>query len=211
MFRRPTVINNVETLANLPYILQRGPGRYGQVGLESSPGTKLVCLSGAVRRPGLAEVPMGSTLRQVIYDIGGGPPEGKDIGVVAVGGPSSGVLPPSELDLELKPGMLHPSGVVMGAGGIMVMDSSVPAIEVARRLAAYNAAESCGKCTPCREGTPRIVEALDRLSEGKDSGSEVEELRYLAEIVGAASLCGLGQMAGGPVNSLLEFFGDELA
>ena len=211
LFRRPTVINNVETLANLPYILQRGPGRYGQVGLESSPGTKLVCLSGAVRRPGLAEVPMGSTLRQVIYDIGGGPPEGKDIGVVAVGGPSSGVLPPSELDLELKPGMLHPSGVVMGAGGIMVMDSSVPAIEVARRLAAYNAAESCGKCTPCREGTPRIVEALDRLSEGKDSGSEVEELRYLAEIVGAASLCGLGQMAGGPVNSLLEFFGDELA
>ena len=211
LFRQPTVINNVETLSNLPYILQRGPGRYGQVGIESSPGTKLICLSGSVQRPGLAEVPMGTSLRQVIYDIGGGPPEGKDIGVVAVGGPSSGVLPPSELDLELKPGMLHPSGVVMGAGGIMVMDSSVSAIQVARRLAAYNAAESCGKCTPCREGTPRIVDALDRLAAGSDSGSEVEELRYLAEIVGAASLCGLGQMAGGPVNSLLELFGDGLS
>ncbi|MDE2844292.1 MAG: SLBB domain-containing protein, partial [Chloroflexota bacterium] len=211
LFRRPTVINNVETLANLPYVLQRGPGRYGQVGLESSPGTKLICLSGAVRRPGLAEVPMGSSLRQVIYDIGGGPPGGRDIGVVAVGGPSSGVLPPSQLDLELKPGMLHPSGVVMGAGGIMVLDSSASATEVARRLAAYNAAESCGKCTPCREGTPRIVEALDRLAAGKDSTANVEQLRYLADIVGAASLCGLGQMAGGPVNSLLEFFGGEFA
>ena len=209
LFRRPTVINNVETLANLPYVLQRGPGRYGQVGLESSPGTKLICLSGAVQRPGLAEVPMGSSLRQVIYDIGGGPPEGRDIGVVAVGGPSSGVLPPSQLDLELKPGMLHPSGVVMGAGGIMVLDSSVSAIEVARRLAAYNAAESCGKCTPCREGTPRIVEALDGLAAENDSTADVEQLRYLADIVGAASLCGLGQMAGGPVNSLLEFFGGE--
>ena len=211
LFRQPTVINNVETLANLPYILQRGPARYGQVGLESAPGTKLVCLSGTVRRPGLAEVPMGTTLRQVIHGIGGGPPEGKEIGVVAVGGPSSGVLPPSELDLELRPGTLHPSGVVMGAGGVMVMDTSVSALEVARRLAAYNAAESCGKCTPCREGTPRIMEALDRLAGSNSSPSAVEELRFLAEIVGAASLCGLGQMAGGPVNSLLEFFGEELS
>ena len=210
LFRQPTVINNVETLANVPYILQRGPARYGQVGLESAPGTKLVCLSGSVRRPGLAEVPMGTTLRQVIQGIGGGPPDGRNIGVVAVGGPSSGVLPPSELDLELKPGLLHSSGVVMGAGGIMVMDSTVSALDVARRLAAYNAAESCGKCTPCREGTPRIVAALDRLAAGDGSGREVDELRYLAEIVGAASLCGLGQMAGGPVNSLLHFFGDEI-
>ena len=201
----------METLANVPYILQRGPARYGQVGLESAPGTKLVCLSGSVRRPGLAEVPMGTTLRQVIYGIGGGPPEGREVGLVAVGGPSSGVLPSSELDLELKPGMLHPSGVVMGAGGIMVMDSAVSPLEVARRLAAYNAAESCGKCTPCREGTPRIVAALDRIAAGGGSANDVEELRYLAEIVGAASLCGLGQMAGGPVNSLLHFFGDELS
>ena len=209
LFRRPTVINNVETLANLPALLQRGPARYGQVGPESAPGTKLICLSGAVRRPGLAEVPMGTALRQVIYDIGGGPPEGREIGIVAVGGPSSGILPPSELDLPLKPGFLHPSGVVMGAGGVMVLDDSVTPIEAARRLAAYNAAESCGKCTPCREGTPRIVAALDRLASEGATSDVLEELRYLSEIVGAASLCGLGQMAGGPVNSLLHFFPPE--
>ena len=165
LFQQPTVINNVETLANLPYILQRGPARYGQMGLESAPGTKLVCLSGSVRRPGLAEVPMGTTIRQVIHEIGGGPPESREIGVVAVGGPSSGILPPSELELELKPGMLHPSGVVMGAGGIMVMDSTVSPLDAARRLAAYNAAESCGKCTPVPGG-----DAPHRGGPGPDCG-----------------------------------------
>ena len=210
LFHRPTVINNVETLVNVPYVLQRGPARYGQVGLDSAPGTKLICLSGAVRRPGLAEVPMGTTLRQVIYGIGGGPPEGRDIGLVAVGGPSSGVLPLSELDLPLRPGMLHPAGIVLGAGGVMALDESVSALEAVRRLAAYNAAESCGKCTPCREGTPRMVESLDRLTAGNGAPGDLAELRYLAEIVGAASLCGLGQMAGGPINSLLHFFPDAL-
>jgi NADH:ubiquinone oxidoreductase subunit F (NADH-binding)/(2Fe-2S) ferredoxin len=210
LFGRPTVINNVETLANVPFILGRGAGRFSHIGLESARGTRVVCLSGSVRRPGVAEVPMGTTLRQVIYDIGGGPTEGKDIGVIAVGGPSSGVLPPSELDTPLRPGMLHPSGVVMGAGGIVVLDENVPVIEVVRRLAAYNAAESCGKCTPCREGTPRMAAALERLAAGQGKPADLEELRYLAEIVGAASLCGLGQMAGGPINSALHFFGAEL-
>jgi NADH:ubiquinone oxidoreductase subunit F (NADH-binding) len=241
LFSRPTVINNVETLANVPLVLdgidnstgggpsageeippsplyQRGARgdlaqdqRWEDVGLESARGTKLISLSGAVQRPGLVEVPMGTTLSQVIFQAGGGPPAGRDIGVVAVGGPSSGVLPVSELDTPLRPGMLHPSGVVMGAGGVMVVDDTVPAIDVVRRLAAYNAAESCGKCTPCREGAPRMAEALDRLASGQGSPKDLDELRYLAEIVGAASLCGLGQMAGGPVNSALHFFGDELA
>jgi NADP-reducing hydrogenase subunit HndC len=211
LFRQPTVINNVETLVNVPYILDRGASRFSQIGLDSARGTKLICLSGSVQRPGLAEVPMGVTLRQVIYDIGGGPPPGRNIGVIAVGGPSSGVLPVSELDIPLRPGMLHPSGVVMGAGGVMVLDESVPVVEVVRRLAAYNAAESCGKCTPCREGTPRMVEALDRLASGQGSSNDLDELRYLAEIVGAASLCGLGQMSGGPINSALHFFGEEMA
>jgi len=249
LFQRPTVINNVETLSNVPMILDSsvpsvppelrpvaasrdkvGPvegqpesefpflppflkgGREGFsfLGLDSAKGTKLICLSGSVQRPGLAEVPMGSTLRHVIYDIGGGPPPGTDLGVVAVGGPSSGVLPPTELDTELRPGMLHPSGVVMGAGGIMVMAEGVPVIDVVRQLAAYNAAESCGKCTPCREGTPRMVQVLDRLASGSGSTTDLDELRYLAEIVGAASLCGLGQMSGGPINSALHFFGEEL-
>jgi NADH:ubiquinone oxidoreductase subunit F (NADH-binding) len=211
LFRQPTVINNVETLVNVPYILSRGASRFSQIGLDSARGTKLICLSGSVRRPGLAEVPMGATLRQVIYNIGGGPPPGRNIGVIAVGGPSSGVLPVSELDTPLRPGMLHPSGVVMGAGGVMVLDESVPVMEVVRRLAAYNAAESCGKCTPCREGTPRMVEALDRLASGHGSPNDLDELRYLAEIVSAASLCGLGQMSGGPINSALRFFGEEMA
>ena len=218
LFQQPTVINNVETLANVPLVF-RGDvakagdgeaGTFATLGLDSARGTKLVCLSGAVRRPGMAEVPLGATLREVIYDIGGGPPPGRKIGVVAVGGPSSGVIPSSELDLPLRPGMLHPSGVVLGAGGIMVMDDGVSAIDVVRRLAAYNAAESCGKCTPCREGTPRMVEALDRLNSGLASPDDVEELKSLAEIVGSASLCGLGQMAGGPINSALHFFADEL-
>jgi NADH-quinone oxidoreductase subunit F len=239
LFQRPTVINNVETLSNVPIILSdttdppvrpepveghaedaspvlppfvQGDRRgFSDLGLDSAKGTKLICLSGLVQRPGLAEVPMGSTLRHVIYDIGGGPPPGTDLGVVAVGGPSSGVLPPTELDMELRPGMLHPSGVVMGAGGIMVIAEGVPVIDVVRQLAAYNAAESCGKCTPCREGTPRMVQVLDRLASGSGSTTDLEELRYLAEIIGAASLCGLGQMSGGPINSALHFFGDELA
>ena len=228
LFRMPTVINNVETLANVPLILSDGmtspttPDINGdkvfrqqltpftQLGLESAKGTKIVCLSGAVRRPGLGEVPMGTTIRDVVYNMGGGPPPGRDLGVIGVGGPSSGVLPPSELDTPLQPGMLHPSGVVMGAGGIMVMDDQAPVIDVVRRLAAYNAAESCGKCTPCREGTPRIVQALDRLAAGGAGSETIDELRYLADIVGAGSLCGLGQMAGGPVNSALHFFGDDL-
>ena len=238
LFQRPTVINNVETLSNVPIILsdptdppvrpepveghaedaspvlppfvQGGRRGFSDLGLDSAKGTKLICLSGLVQRPGLAEVPMGSTLRHVIYDIGGGPPPGTDLGVVAVGGPSSGVLPPTELDTELRPGMLHPSGVVMGAGGIMVMAEGVPVIDVVRQLAAYNAAESCGKCTPCREGTPRMVQVLDRLASGSGSTTDLDELRYLAEIVGAASLCGLGQMSGGPINSALHFFGEEL-
>jgi len=237
LFQRPTVINNVETLSNVPMILsetaapvrpepveghaqsespvlppfvQGGQGGFSSLGLDTAKGTKLICLSGTVQRPGLAEVPIGTTLRHVIYEIGGGPPEDTEIGVVAVGGPSSGILPPTELDMELRPGMLHPSGVVMGAGGIMVMPEGIPAIDVVRQLASYNAAESCGKCTPCREGTPRMVQVLDRIASGNGSHTDLEELSYLAEIVGAASLCGLGQMAGGPINSALHFFGDEL-
>ena len=228
LFQMPTVINNVETLANVPLIFSDGATRpttpddgsdqlafrqqltpFTELGLESAKGTKMVCLSGAVRRPGLGEVPMGATIRDIVFNIGGGPPPGRNLGVIGVGGPSSGVLPPSELDTPLQPGMLHPSGVVMGAGGIMVMDDQAPVIDVVRRLAAYNASESCGKCTPCREGTPRIVQALDRVAAG--GGAEtIDELRYLADIVGAGSLCGLGQMAGGPVNSALHFFGDAL-
>ena len=210
LYGEPTVINNAETLANLPAILRGGARRFASVGLNDARGTRLVSLSGAVRRPGLAEVPMGTTVRQVIDLVGGGVPEGRAIGFAAVGGPSSGLLPASELDAPLRPGMLHPSGVVMGAGGITVFDDRASPVQAAARLSQYNAAESCGKCTPCREGTPRIAAALGRLAAGEPRDSDLRDLQDLAEIVGAASLCGLGQMAGNPVTSLLHFYGDAL-
>ena len=210
LYGEPTVINNAETLANLPAILTGGGRRFASVGLNEARGTRLVSLSGAVQRPGLAEVPMGTTVRQVIDLVGGGVPEGRSLGFAAVGGPSSGLMPASELDSPLRPGMLHSSGVVMGAGGITVFDDRASPVQVAARLSQYNASESCGKCTPCREGTPRIAEALGRIAAGEGQESDVQDLRDLAEIVGAASLCGLGQMAGNPVTSLLHFYGDML-
>jgi NADH:ubiquinone oxidoreductase subunit F (NADH-binding) len=206
----PTVINNAETLCNVPAILTGGARRFAQIGTNDARGTRVVSLSGVVRRPGVAEVPMGTTVRQVIEQVGGGAPEGRALGFAAVGGPSSGILPAEELDVALLPGMLHASGVVMGAGGITVFDDQASPIDVAARLAAYNAAESCGKCTPCREGTPRIAAALQRIAEGAGAPGDLADLRDLAEIVGAASLCGLGQMAGNPVSSMLHFYGDRL-
>ncbi len=211
LYGEPTVINNAETLANLPAILRGGARRFASVGLDEARGTRLVSLSGAVRRPGLAEVPMGTTVRQVIDLVGGGVPEGRALGFAVVGGPSSGLLPASELDVPLRPGMLHTSGVVMGAGGIVVFDDRTSPVQVSARLAQYNAAESCGKCTPCREGTPRIAEALGRIAVNEPRDSDLKDLQDLAEIVGAASLCGLGQMAGNPVTSLLHFYGDTLS
>ena len=209
LYGEPTVINNAETLCNVPAILTGGVRRFASIGLNEARGTRLVSLSGAVQRPGLAEVPLGTTVRQVIEHVGGGVPDSRQLGFAVVGGPSSGILPAAELDVPLRPGMLHSSGVVMGAGGITVFDDRASPAAVALRLAEYNAAESCGKCTPCREGTPRIVEALARVASGDGRASDIQDLRDLSEIVGAASLCGLGQMAGNPVNSLLHFYSHE--
>ena len=211
LWARPTVINNPETLASVPYILAKGAQAFAEIGSETASGTKIVSLSGSVQRPGMAEVPMGTTLREIIYSLGGGPERGHTLTGVAVGGPSSGVFPPSMLDTPIGPGLLHESGVMLGAGGVIAVDDRLSVLEVVRSLAAYNAAESCGKCTPCREGTPRMVEALDRLASGNGSPGDLDELRYLAEVVGLASLCGLGQAAGGPISSGMHFFGDELA
>ncbi|MEE9284200.1 MAG: NADH-ubiquinone oxidoreductase-F iron-sulfur binding region domain-containing protein [Dehalococcoidia bacterium] len=132
------------------------------------------------------------------------------VGVVA-GGPSGGLLPEGMLDLPIGPGVLHESGAVLGSGGVVVLDDTMPIPQVVRQLAAYNAAESCGKCTPCREGAPRMVEALDRLTGADGAAADLDELRALTEVVASASLCGLGQMAGGPITSALHFFGDHFA
>ena len=154
---------------------------------------------------------MGTTLRHIIHEIGGGPPSGRAMNAVAVGGPSSGLFPPSMLDTPIRGGPLHDSGVMLGAGGVIVLDDRTSVLELLRSLAAYNADESCGKCTPCREGTPRMVEVIDRLASGGGTVEDMDELRYLAEVVNAASLCGLGQAAGNPALSVLHFFGDELS
>ena len=195
--------------ANVPFIMVEGAEAFAAVGSERASGTKLVSISGSVRRSGVAEVPMGTSLREIVDAVGGGMEAGRTLAGVAVGGPSSGVLPPSMLDTAIAPGMLHESGVMLGAGGVVALDDRASVPQVVRGLAAYNADESCGKCTPCREGTPRIVEALDRLMTNGDPAA-IEDLRYLAEVVGLASLCGLGQAAGGPITSALHFFADEM-
>ena len=211
LWAKPTVINNAETLASVPFIMANGAVAFADIGTQNATGTKIISLSGAVQKPGIVEVPMGTTLREIIFSLGGGPAEDRTLTGVAVGGPSSGVFPPSMLDTPIGPGPLHDSGVMLGAGGVIALDERVSVLEVVRKLAAYNADESCGKCTPCREGTPRMVDALDRMMSGHGSPNDLEELRYVAEVVGAASLCGLGQAAGGPINSAIHFFGDEMA
>ncbi len=210
LWAMPTVINNPETLCSVPFILANGADEFKNIGSDAASGTKIVSLSGSVRRAGVVEVPMGTTLRQIVHDIGGGTLGDRELIGLAVGGPSSGVFPPSMLDTPIAPGQLHDSGVMLGAGGVIALDdrTSIPA--VVRSLAAYNADESCGKCTPCREGTPRIVDALDRLMGGRGSDGDIEELLQLANVVGTASLCGLGQAAGGPITSAVHFFKEEM-
>ena len=210
LWAKPTVVNNPETLCSVSFILANGAAEFKSIGSDIASGTKIVSLSGSVQRTGVVEVPMGTTLRQIVYDIGGGTADDRDLIGLAVGGPSSGVFPPSMLDTPIAPGQLHESGVMLGAGGVIVLDdrTSIPA--VVRSLAAYNSDESCGKCTPCREGTPRMVDALDRLIGGSGSSGDIDELLQLAEVVGAASLCGLGQAAGGPITSAMHFFKEEM-
>ena len=210
LWQNPTVINNAETLSSVPFILNEGAATFREIGDGTDAGTKIINLSGAVRYPGLVEIPIGATLRHIIYDIGGGPPNGGSLRVIGVGGPSSGILPASMLNTPIKPGFLHESGVMLGAGAVIAVDDSMDALSVVRSLARYNADESCGKCAPCREGTPRMVEMLDSIAEGTASESDVEELANLARVVNAASLCGLGQAAGNPILSALHFFRDEL-
>lgn len=207
----PTVINNAETLASVPFIMARGAREFAGTGTDDYSGTKIISLSGSVRRSGVAEVPMGTTLRTIVYDLGGGPQDGHALTALGVGGPSSGLLPVSMLDTPIRGGLLHDAGVMLGAGGIIALDERVGIMDALRKLAAYNADESCGKCTPCREGTPRMVEAIDRLVSGDGATADLDELRYLAEVVNTASLCGLGQAAGNPVTSAMHFFSDEFS
>ncbi|MBI3977897.1 MAG: SLBB domain-containing protein [Chloroflexi bacterium] len=205
LWGKPTAINNVETLANVPAILANGPEWFAAVGTARATGTKLIGISGNIARPGLVEIPMGTTLRRLIYDIGGGVAGGRELKAIVIGGPSGNLVPPSLLDVPMEPG----AQVIPGTGGHIVLDDRQSALDVVRTLAKFNAQESCGKCTPCREGMPRMLAVLDRLAAGQADASDLDELRELAEIVQAASLCGLGQMGALPIQSSLRHFAGE--
>ncbi len=210
LWASPTVINNVETLCNVPLVLRDGADAYRAGSGPNGTGTKLLSVSGAVRRPGLVEIAMGTALHTVFFDICGGAPQGREIAGVLAGGPSGGFLSRESLDLPARPGALTSSGAVLGSGGMVVLDNSLPIVEVVRHLTEYNRSESCGKCTPCREGTDRMVEILNRAASSGAAPADLEQLLFLGEVATAASLCGLGQMAPNPITSALDQFGPQL-
>lgn len=209
LFDKPTVLNNVETLANIPYILMNGGEEFAKLGTENSKGTKVFSLVGKVKRTGLVEIPMGITLRQLIFDIGGGILENRTFKAVQTGGPSGGCIPAELLDLMVDFDTLKANGSMMGSGGIIVMDDSTCMVELARYYINFLAGESCGKCTPCREGLRAMLDILTRICKGQGSLSDLDLLEELAYTTSYASLCELGKTASNPVLSTLKYFRKE--
>ena len=209
LWKKPTVLNNVETYANLPQIIRNGADWFNQIGTERSKGTKVFALGGKINNIGLVEVPMGTTLRQIIYDIGGGIPNGGKFKAAQTGGPSGGCLPAEHLDTPIDYDSLTKLGSMMGSGGLIVMDESTCMVDLARFFLDFTVDESCGKCPPCRIGTKRMHEILVRITEGKGEPEDLEKLEILAKNIKASALCGLGQSAPNPVLSTLRYFRDE--
>ena len=209
LFGQPTVLNNVETYANIPQIILKGAKWYASMGTERSKGTKVFALGGKINNTGLVEIPMGTPLRTVIYDIGGGIPGGKKFKAVQTGGPSGGCIPAEHLDIPIEYDTLIEIGSMMGSGGMIVMDEDNCMVDIARFFLDFTVDESCGKCTPCRIGTRRMLEILERIVEGKGEEGDIEKLETLAKNIKATALCGLGQTAPNPVLSTLRYFRDE--
>jgi len=209
LWQKPTNINNVETFANVPQIITKGADWYASIGTEKSKGTKVFALTGKINHTGLAEVPMGIKLREIIFDIGGGIPNGKKFKAVQIGGPSGGCIPEQLLDLPIDYDSLIQAGAMMGSGGLVVMDETTCMVDLAKFFLSFTQAESCGKCTPCREGTKRMLEILTRITEGEGKETDIELLESLAKNIKASALCGLGQTAPNPVLSTLRYFRDE--
>ena len=209
LWDKPTIINNVETLACVPYILREGAEKFASVGTERSKGTKVFALGGKVNNVGLVEVPMGTTLRELIYDIGGGIPNGKKFKAIQTGGPSGGCLTEEFLDEPIDFDNLVAKGSMMGSGGAIVMDEDNCMVDVAKFYMEFICDESCGKCTPCRIGTKRMLEILTKITEGKGTMEDLQALEELSQTVKANSLCALGQTAANPINSTLSHFRDE--
>ena len=209
LFDKPTNINNVETLANIPQIILKGADWFASIGTEKSKGTKVFALGGKINNTGLVEVPMGTPLRDIIYKIGGGIPGGKKFKAVQTGGPSGGCIPADYLDIAIDYDSLTAIGSMMGSGGMIVMDEDNCMVDIARFFLDFTVDESCGKCTPCRIGTRRMLEILERIVEGKGEEGDIEKLEALAENIKATAQCGLGQTAPNPVLSTLKYFRDE--
>jgi len=209
LFAKPTVLNNVETFANVPSIIINGAEWYKSIGPENSPGTKAFALTGNIENTGLIEVPMGSTLREIIFDIGGGIRGGKKFKAVQIGGPSGGCLITSDLDLKLDFDSLKKVGAMIGSGGLVVMDEDTCMVEVAKFFMTFTQNESCGKCVPCREGTKRMLEILERIVAGKGVIEDIDMLLELADTITQTALCGLGKTAASPVVSTIKNFRDE--
>lgn len=209
LFMKPSNINNVETFSNIPQIILRGPEWYSSMGTEKSKGTKTFALAGDVKHSGLIEVPFGITLREIIFDVGGGIKEDKGFKAIQTGGPMGGCLPKEFLDLPMDYEELAKAGSIMGSGGLVVMDEGTCMVDIARFFMEFTQDESCGKCTPCRVGTRRILEILERICDGKGQKGDIETLELLCEEIKATSLCGLGQGAPNPVESTLKHFRDE--
>ena len=209
LWEKPTVLNNVETYANVPKIILQGADWFRTIGTEGSPGTKTFSLTGSIENTGLIEVPMGTTLRHIIYDIGGGLKSGAAFKGVQIGGPSGGCLVDEQLDQPLDFDSVKKLDAIMGSGGLVVMDENTCMVEVARFFMSFTQRESCGKCVPCREGTKRMLEILERIVDGKGKMSDLDELEELATMVQSMALCGLGKSAPLPVISTLKRFRDE--
>ena len=209
LWEKPTILNNVETYANIPVIILKGADWFNKIGTEKSKGTKVFAVGGKINNTGLVEIPMGTTLREVIYDIGGGIPNGKKFKAAQTGGPSGGCIPASHIDVPIDYDNLLELGSMMGSGGMIIMDEDNCMVDIAKFFLEFTVDESCGKCPPCRIGTKRMYEILDRITSGKGEEGDIEKLETLANNIKQSALCGLGQTAPNPVLSTLRYFRDE--
>ena len=209
LWDRPTVINNVETLANIPVIINKGADWFNKIGTETTKGTKVFALTGKVNNSGLIEVPMGTTLREIIFDIGGGIRGGHEFKAAQTGGPSGGIIPPQFLDTAIDFESLAKIGSIMGSGGLIVMDETDCVVDIAKFYLDFTVDESCGKCAPCRIGGRKLLNYLNKISEGRGVEDDIKQLQAISDSMCKASLCGLGQTAANPVKSTLKYFMDE--
>jgi NADH:ubiquinone oxidoreductase subunit F (NADH-binding)/(2Fe-2S) ferredoxin len=209
LFGKPTVINNVETFANVPAVINYGADWYGRIGTEKSGGTKVFALAGKIRHTGLVEVPMGTSLREVVFDIGGGVADGKELKAIQTGGPAGGCIPAKWIDIPIDFDTLAKAGSIMGSGGMIILDEDDCMVDIAKFYLTFSQDESCGKCTPCREGSVRMLEILEKITTGNATLDDLAKLKRLGQLMKKTSLCGLGRAAPNPVLSTLEHFHDE--